>query len=108
MGRDTRVNGSDMLGRLVPAERNIEYVQSALAQFLLRFRRDNYVPDAIMIYGAYGDNAAIPETGACRLWERVRVGAGLSDASFFCPDACSANANTTAAMNSPSVAHAAA
>jgi len=31
-------------------------------QFLVRYLREAYVPDAVMIYGAYVDNAAIPPT----------------------------------------------
>ena len=42
---------------------SVEYLRSSVPQFLVRYRRDNYTPDAVMIYGAYVDNAAIPETG---------------------------------------------
>jgi alpha-mannosidase len=42
---------------------SVEYLRSSVPQFLVRYRRDNYAPDAVMIYGAYVDNSAIPETG---------------------------------------------
>lgn len=40
-----------------------EYLKGTIPQMLLTFMRDDYLPDAVMIYGAYIDNAAIPETG---------------------------------------------
>jgi alpha-mannosidase len=42
---------------------SVEYLKSSVPQFLVRYLRDNYAPDAVMIYGAYVDNAAIPENG---------------------------------------------
>ncbi len=42
---------------------SVDYLKSSVPQFLVRYARDNYVPDAVMIYGAYVDNAAIPDTG---------------------------------------------
>jgi hypothetical protein len=42
---------------------SVEYLKSSVPQFLVRYLRDDYTPDAVMIYGAYVDNAAIPETG---------------------------------------------
>ncbi len=42
---------------------SVEYLRSSVPQFLVRYLRDDYTPDAVMIYGAYVDNAAIPETG---------------------------------------------
>ena len=46
------------------------YFKVAVPQFLTRYLRDGYAPDAVMIYGAYIDNAAIPETGEAELIER--------------------------------------
>ncbi|MFB3923264.1 MAG: glycoside hydrolase family 38 C-terminal domain-containing protein [Terriglobia bacterium] len=40
-----------------------EYMKGAVPQFLLRFMRADYAPDAVMVYGAYGDNAVFPEKG---------------------------------------------
>ena len=54
---------------VVPAS-NYDYLQLAVPQFLSRFMREDYVPDAVMIYGAYVDNAAVPETGEGDLIER--------------------------------------
>lgn len=42
---------------------SVEYLRRSVPQFLVRYQRDNYAPDAVMIYGAYVDNAAIPDTG---------------------------------------------
>jgi hypothetical protein len=42
---------------------SVEYLKRSVPQFLVRYARDEYAPDAVMIYGAYVDNAAIPETG---------------------------------------------
>ncbi|MCX8089562.1 MAG: polysaccharide lyase family protein, partial [Verrucomicrobiae bacterium] len=41
---------------------SVEYLRRSVPQFLARYQRADYVPDAVMIYGAYVDNAAIPET----------------------------------------------
>ena len=40
-----------------------EYMQAAVPQFLLRYMRADYPVDAVMIYGAYSDNAEMPEKG---------------------------------------------
>ena len=42
---------------------SVEYLKRSVPQFLVRYLRDAYVPDAVMIYGAYVDNAAIPAHG---------------------------------------------
>lgn len=42
---------------------SVEYLRRSVPQFLARYLRQDYAPDAVMIYGAYVDNAAIPETG---------------------------------------------
>ena len=42
---------------------SVEYLRRGVPQFLVRYERDSYAPDAVMIYGAYVDNAVIPETG---------------------------------------------
>ncbi|MEX2091702.1 MAG: glycoside hydrolase family 38 C-terminal domain-containing protein [Pirellulales bacterium] len=47
-----------------------EYFKVSIPQFLTRYLRDDYAPDAVMIYGAYIDNAAIPETGEAELIEQ--------------------------------------
>jgi len=52
---------------------SVEYLKRSVPQFLVRYARDNYVPDAVMIYGAYVDNAAIPAHGeapAIEKWNR--------------------------------------
>ncbi len=41
---------------------SFDYLNSSVPQFLVRYTRDDYAPDAVMIYGAYVDNAAVPET----------------------------------------------
>ena len=51
-----RLTGPDWGG----ATSNSDYLHSSVPQFLCRYLRDEYVPDAVMIYGAYVDNAAIP------------------------------------------------
>jgi hypothetical protein len=44
---------------------NYNIMNVTLPQFLVRYQRDEYVPDAVMVYGAYVDNASIPgEAGA--------------------------------------------
>jgi alpha-mannosidase len=47
-----------------------EYLQRAVPQFLLRYLRQDYAPDAVMIYGAYVDNSAIPKTAEAPLIAR--------------------------------------
>jgi len=42
---------------------SVEYLKRSVPQFLVRYVRDTYLPDAVMIYGAYVDNAAIPVHG---------------------------------------------
>lgn len=42
---------------------SVAYLKSSVPQFLVRYERTDYAPDAVMIYGAYVDNAAIPDTG---------------------------------------------
>jgi len=42
---------------------SIAFLKRSVPQFLSRYLRDNYAPDAVMIYGAYVDNAAIPARG---------------------------------------------
>ncbi|MGZ4973689.1 MAG: glycoside hydrolase family 38 N-terminal domain-containing protein, partial [Limisphaerales bacterium] len=39
----------------------VRTMEATVPQFLTRFQRDDYNPDAVMIYGAYVDNAAIPK-----------------------------------------------
>ncbi|MDR9366292.1 MAG: glycoside hydrolase family 38 C-terminal domain-containing protein [Balneolaceae bacterium] len=40
---------------------NLDIMKVNVPQALERYRREDYAPDAIMIYGAYVDNALIPE-----------------------------------------------
>ncbi len=47
-----------------------DYLKGTVPQLLVRYRRDDYVPDVVMIYGAYIDNAAIPETGEAEYIEK--------------------------------------
>jgi len=49
---------------------SFEYLNAGVPQFLVRYLRDDYSPDAVMIYGAYVDNAAIPETAEAPVIER--------------------------------------
>jgi alpha-mannosidase len=52
---------------------SVEYLKRSVPQFLARYRRADYAPDAVMIYGAYVDNAAIPvhgEAPAIAAWNR--------------------------------------
>jgi len=52
---------------------SFEYLKRSVPQFLVRYLRDNYAPDAVMIYGAYVDNAAIPPHGeapAIEAWNK--------------------------------------
>jgi len=52
---------------------SFEYLKRSVPQFLVRYTRDRYAPDAVMIYGAYVDNAAIPahaEAPAIRAWNQ--------------------------------------
>jgi len=61
-----RLTGPDFLNRAA----NFDYLKTSVPQFLTQFLRREYAPDAVMIYGAYVDNAAIPETGEAELIER--------------------------------------
>jgi len=49
---------------------SFEYLQTSVPQFLVRYLRDEYTPDAVMIYGAYVDNAAIPPTADAPVIEK--------------------------------------
>ena len=46
------------------------YFRAAVPQFLTRYVQPEYVPDAVMVYGAYIDNASIPETGEAEYIEQ--------------------------------------
>ncbi|MHB8524072.1 MAG: glycoside hydrolase family 38 N-terminal domain-containing protein [Limisphaerales bacterium] len=61
-----RLTGPDFLNRAA----SLDYLKASVPQFLTRFLRADYVPDAVMIYGAYVDNAAIPKTGEAELVEQ--------------------------------------
>ncbi|MBI4662135.1 MAG: hypothetical protein HY735_25215 [Verrucomicrobia bacterium] len=80
-----RLTGPDF----VSASANYEYLKTSVPQFLTRFLRADYLPDAVMIYGAYVDNAAIPKTGEAELieqWNREFEFPKLivaSDAEYF-------------------------
>ncbi len=68
---------------------NYDYLKTSVPQFLTQFLRTDYAPDAVMIYGAYVDNAAIPDTGEAELieqWNREYEFPKLvcaSDAEYF-------------------------
>ena len=47
-----------------------EYLKTSVPQFLLRYLREDYPLDAVMVYGAYVDNAAIPKTAEAPLIEQ--------------------------------------
>ena len=47
-----------------------DYLKGTLPQFLTRFRREDYAPDAVMVYGAYIDNASIPPTAEAEFVEQ--------------------------------------
>ncbi|MGH9163224.1 MAG: polysaccharide lyase family protein, partial [Vicinamibacteraceae bacterium] len=49
---------------------SVEYLRASIPQFMRRFQRKEYVPDAVMVYGAWVDNAAIPADGLAPLIER--------------------------------------
>ncbi|MBU6402224.1 MAG: hypothetical protein KGS61_18045, partial [Verrucomicrobia bacterium] len=80
-----RLTGPDFVNRAA----SIDYLRASVPQFLTRFLRADYVPDAVMIYGAYVDNAAIPKTGEAELveqWNREYAFPKLvvaSDADYF-------------------------
>ncbi|MFO1501267.1 MAG: polysaccharide lyase family protein [Verrucomicrobiota bacterium] len=61
-----RLTGPDFTDRSA----NYDYLKTSIPQFLTQFLRAQYLPDAVMIYGAYVDNAAIPDTGEAELIER--------------------------------------
>jgi hypothetical protein len=49
---------------------SMDYLRRSVPQFLARYERENYIPDAVMIYGAYVDNAAIPPTAEAPVIEQ--------------------------------------
>jgi len=49
-------------GDIDPLASNYDYLRAAVPQFLLRYMREDYPSDAVMVYGAYTDNAVVPET----------------------------------------------
>lgn len=49
-----------------------EYLKGSVPQYLARYARDGYAPDAVMVYGAYVDNAEVPQTGGAELIEKWR------------------------------------
>jgi hypothetical protein len=49
---------------------SFDHLLRSVPQFLVRYVRDSYVPDAVMIYGAYVDNAAIPHTAEAPVIEQ--------------------------------------
>lgn len=57
-------------GDIQPLASSYEYLQAAVPQFLLRYMRDDYISDAVMVFGAYTDNAVVPEKGEGDLVER--------------------------------------
>jgi hypothetical protein len=65
------------------------YFRAAVPQFLTRYLGPDYLPDAVMVYGAYVDNAAIPETGEAEYiesWNREYAYPKLivaTDADYF-------------------------
>lgn len=80
-----RLTGPDF----VSSAASYDYLQTSVPQFLAPFRRADYAPDAVMIYGAYVDNAAIPPTGEAELieqwnreWEFPKLTVA-SDAEYF-------------------------
>ncbi|MBP7826358.1 MAG: hypothetical protein KA236_07390 [Verrucomicrobia bacterium] len=68
---------------------SFEYLQRSVPQFLIRYQREQYAPDAVMIYGAYVDNAAIPAHGdapALETWNETFAFPKLivaTDADYF-------------------------
>ncbi len=68
---------------------SLQYLERSVPQFLVRYLRDEYAPDAVMIYGAYVENAAIPAAGEAPLieqWNRTYEFPKLivaSDADYF-------------------------
>ncbi|MBZ5563627.1 MAG: hypothetical protein LAP13_14555 [Acidobacteriia bacterium] len=57
-------------GDIQPRASNYEYLRGAVPQFLLKYMREDYPSDAVMVYGGYTDNALIPEKGEGDLIER--------------------------------------
>jgi alpha-mannosidase len=82
LARLTRVGGWQ-------GEPNFDIMKVNVPQALERYRRDDYAPDAIMIYGAYVDNALIPEDADATIiekWNEEFVYPKLvtaSDADFY-------------------------
>lgn len=61
-----RLTGPDF----VSTAASYDYLKTSVPQFLTQFIREDYAPDAVMVYGAYVDNAAIPRTGEAELMEQ--------------------------------------
>jgi alpha-mannosidase len=61
-----RLTGPDWSGETS----NLDYLKSSVPQFLCRYLRDDYATDAVMIYGAYVDNAAVPHTAEAPVIEQ--------------------------------------
>jgi hypothetical protein len=61
-----RLTGPDFTNKSA----NYDYLKTSVPQFLTAFLRSDYNPDAVMIYGAYVDNASIPDTGEAELIEQ--------------------------------------
>jgi len=53
-------------GARVEGKSTVGLLERTLPQFLLRYLRDDYAPDAVMIYGTYEDNAVIPGTAEAK------------------------------------------
>lgn len=49
---------------------NYDFMKSTVPQFLTRYQTNSYVPDAVMMYGSYVDNALIPEDADARIIEK--------------------------------------
>ncbi len=47
------------LDRLLGGDRNVDSLRRTVPQFLARYRRGDYQPDAVLLYGLYTDNADI-------------------------------------------------
>ena len=56
-------------GRLVGERPGLDRLRTSLPQFLLRYRRPDYTPDAVMIYGLYGDNSEVKQGEAATVAE---------------------------------------
>ncbi len=49
--------GYAQLDALIGGDASLERLRRSLPQFLARYERESYIPDALMIYGLYTDNA---------------------------------------------------